>query len=1103
MTGCRYSKFNKVMNFSKMKTLFCFCLLYIMLLSCGRFSGGNFRKLSPSRTGIHFLNELIENDTLNYTKFPYMYMGGGVSIGDINNDGLDDIFFTGNLVPNKLYLNKGHMKFEDISSAAGITGNHQWFTGSTMADVNNDGWLDIYVCVSAKYQPSDNLLFINNHDNTFTESAKAYGINDKSSSVQATFFDYNNDGLLDLYVANYPIVLVSQGAEFYRDKIKENKYEESGHLYRNDGNLTFTDVTDTAGVRNFGMSIGVVAADFNNDGWKDLYVSNDFNPPDFLYLNKGDGTFSESLKECTFQTSIFGMGIDAADINNDGLLDLFQIDMTPPGHYRRTVNVIPMRQETFDNSLTYGFHYQYMQNSLQLNNGVFDNKPVFSNIALMAGTAYTDWSWGGLFIDMDNDGLRDLFVSNGVLKDINNQDILASPGSEMYFRKQKAEYRPELFPCTPVPNFAFRNNGDLTFSNKSLPWGFEEPTLTNGISFSDLDNDGDLDLVMSNVNKVSAVYENRVAGKDNHYLEIKLIGPVHNPFGLGGIVFARTGKVSQKQELTLTRGYQSSLPPVIHFGLGKNQVIDEIRVIWPDGREQSLQNIKADMMISLRYEDAAKGDSMPATIPGFRDITAVSGIDFVHREDNFDDFKSESLLPYRISRQGPALAAGDVNGDGLEDFFVGNGSGFEAACYIQTKRGAFEKLDGPWVTDSKFEDTGAMMFDADGDNRTDIYVVSGGNKIRNEDEYNDRLYLNTTRGFIKSNALPAIKKSGKCVCAADIDGDGDMDLFAGGRLIPGKYPQPASSYILRNNGLKNGQLKFEDVTADVAPGLMNAGLVTDAMWIDFDEDGDTDLIIVGEWMRIRFFENNSGKFTEVTDKLGFHNTTGWWNSIHGTDVDQDGDIDFIAGNLGLNYKYRSDQSFEIFSNDFDLNGRNDIVLAFQENGVRYPANGFDATVGQIPVIGQRYLTFDAFAKATLEDIYGKKILDASLSYKVNTFGSVWIENKGKGKFLIHDLSNRAQLSSINDIADISFMGKSFVIGGNLYNSEVQTPRNDASVGLVMKYDKDSGMYAVPPSESGLMVKGQVSHILQIKLATGKNALVFGINGEALKLIEIE
>jgi hypothetical protein len=1081
--------------------LFVFSLLFC---SCGNASKKTFKKLSPSRTGIDFLNELVENDTLNYTKFPYMYMGGGVSVGDINNDGLDDIFFTGNLVECQLYLNKGNMKFEDISSTAGVKGNHQWFTGSTMADVNNDGWLDIYVCVSAKYQPSDNLLFINNHDNTFTESAKAYGINDKSSSVQATFFDYNNDGFLDLYVANYPIVLVSQGADFYREKIKENKLEESGHLYRNNGNLTFSDVTDEAGVRNFGMSIGVVAVDFNNDGWKDLYVSNDFNPPDFLYLNNGNGTFSEVVKECTFQTSIFGMGLDAADINNDGLLDMFQIDMTPPDHYRRTVNVIPMRQETFDNSITYGFHYQYMQNSLQLNNGIFDNKPVFSNISLFAGVAYTDWSWGGLLMDMDNDGLKDLFVSNGVLKDINNQDILPAPKSGMYFQKQKTEYRPELFPSTPVPNYAFRNNGDMTFTDKSVSWGFTEPTLTNGLSFSDLDNDGDLDLVISNVNKVSAVYENRVADKENHYLKIKLTGPEHNPFGLGTIVFVRTGKVTQKQEFTLTRGYQSSVSPVIHFGLGKSQVIDELKVIWPDGMQQTLQQIKADQLISLKYGEAAKGDTVPAALPHFRDITAATGIDFVHREDSLDEFKSEPLLPYRYSKQGPALAAGDVNQDGLDDFFAGNGSGFESALYVQTPQGTFKKQDGPWTGDVKHENTGALMFDADGDHRTDIYVVSGGNDIlKGEDYFADRLYLNTSKGFIKSKAVPALKKSGKCIRAADFDGDGNTDLFLGGRIVPGKYPAPANSYILRNNGKKNDQLKFEDVTAAVAPGLMNAGLVTDAVWEDYDKDGDPDLIIVGEWMKIRFFENNKGVFKEVTDKLGMQNTTGWWYSIHAADVDKDGDMDFMAGNLGLNYRYRADQSFEIFSNDFDLDGRQDIVLAYKENGIKYPVNGFDATIRQIPVIGQRYMSYAEFARATLENIYGKKILEASLSYTVNTFASVWIENKGDGKFITHDLPNWAQFSSVNDIAELDYKDKSYVVAGNLYDSEVETPRNDASVGLIVSYDKKSGLYAIPPSESGLMVRGEVRRIIPIKLATGKNALLFGINDSGLKLIEME
>lgn len=1088
----------RTINFTVILTLTLF-----LLNTCGKYSGETFKKLSPAQSGIRFFNELIENDTLNYTKFPFMYMGGGVSIGDINNDGLDDIFFTGNLVPNKLYLNKGNLHFEDISEKAGIEGNKQWFTGATMADVNNDGWLDIYVCVSAKYQPSDNLLFINNKDNTFTECAESYGINDKSSSVQATFFDYNNDGLLDLYVATYPIVLVSMGAEFYRDKMKENRFEESGHMYRNNGDQTFTDVTDEAGVRNFGMSIGVVAVDFNNDGWKDLYVSNDFNPPDYFYLNNKDGTFSEVLRECTFQTSIFGMGLDAADINNDGFMDICQIDMTPPGHSRRMINVIPMSQPTFDNSIGYGFHYQYMQNSLQLNNGIFNGKPVFSNIALLAGMAYTDWSWGGLLIDLDNDGLKDLFVSNGVLKDINNQDILGTPRSDMYFIKQKTEYRPELFPSTPIPNFVFKNNGDLTFTNKNNSWGFNEPNLTNGLSCSDLDNDGDLDIVINNVNKMSSVYENRVAGKNNHYLKIRLNGPDNNRFGLGSIIQIRSGSTFQKQELTLTRGYQSSLSPVVHFGLGKDDTVSELQIIWPDGKQQIIHNVQGNQTIILDYTDASDEDFPANETIVLKDITSDSGIGFIHHEDSYDDFESESLLPYRLSRQGPALAAGDVNGDGLDDIFAGNGAGFKSSLYMQSDDGIFRELDGPWQNDSIYEDTGALLFDADGDGRTDIYVTGGDYRdYKTDDYYHDRLYLNTAKGFIKSNALPQMRISGKCVAFADFDGDGDQDIFTGGRFLPGKYPHPGTSYLLLNNGAKGEALKFEDVTESRAPDLRNAGMVTDGLWDDFDGDGDPDLILVGEWMKISFYRNDKGNLSDVSDEMGFANTVGWWYSIKATDIDGDGDRDLIAGNLGLNSRFRQEQNPEIFAYDFDVNGKEDVVMGYTIDQARYPANSFNATLRQIPVIGQRYRTFNEFSRASLEEIYGKHILAESYSARVNIFSSIWMEKTGKSEFIIHPLPVDAQVSSINAIAETEFKGrKSLVIAGNLYNTEVETPRNDASVGLILQYQDNSGIIALQPYESGLMIRGEVKKVLPVTLAGGRQALLFGINNDALKLIE--
>jgi hypothetical protein len=1092
----------------KFKGLILLFMLALIQVSCLDLSKKSFRKVPPSITGIRFLNQLIENDTLNYTIFPYMYMGGGVSVGDINNDGLDDIFFTGNLVPNKLYLNTGNMRFKDISSDAGIEGSGQWFTGSTMADVNNDGWLDIYLCVSAKYPPTRNLLFINNGDNTFSEEAEQYGIDDRSSSVQATFFDYNNDGLIDLYVANYPIVLVTMGPTYYHEKMRENNYYESGHLYRNNGDGNFSCVTREAGVQNFGMSIGIVAMDFNNDGWKDLYISNDFNVPDYFYLNNRDGTFRDVVREATFQTSIFGMGLDAADINNDGYIDLFQIDMTPEDHYRAMVNVAPMSQQTFDLSLEYGFHYQYMHNTLQINNGIFDHIPVYSNISILAGLAYTDWSWGGLFADLDNDGSKDLFVSNGVLKDINNRDALAVSSNRIYFREQK-EYTPDLYESTPLKNYAFRNNADLTFDDKTDSWGFDERTLSNGFAYGDFDNDGDLDLVISHVNAISAVYENRVVSKKHHYLKIGMKGPLSNPFGLGSVVSARTGNVRQTQELTLSRGYQSSVPPYIHVGTGQHTMVDELTITWPDGKEETLFNVDADQTLVMNYTEAKFRESTDTThFPVFKDITASRGIDFLHREDDYVDYQYEPLLPHLNSRMGPGLAVGDVNGDGLDDFYIGNAKGSPGQMFLQEENGRFVKLPGPWEKDSVFEDTGALLFDANGDGKMDLYVVSGGNEAQAERGfYRDRLYLNSDNGFFSSpESLPEeLDQSGKCVRAADYDQDGDLDLFVGGRLNPGKYPAPADSYLLENNGKVGSEVRFENVTPDKAPEFVELGMVTDAVWYDFNWDGTPDLIVVGEWMNICFFENNRGVFNEVTNKLGFEETVGWWFSIQPGDVDGDGDEDLIVGNLGLNYRYQSteDEHFDIFLNDFNLDGKQDIVMAYSEEGRNLPLKGLNASSRQIPVLRMRFEGHEHFASSTLEEIYGEQMLDASLHYRVNTFAHQWIENRGRNGFKMHRLPNRAQISSVNDVVSVNYNGEgpAFIVAGNLYNSEAETPRNDASVGLVLQMDSAGALNAIPPSESSLMIRGEVKVIERIGLVSGNEGLLFGINNDSIRLYE--
>jgi hypothetical protein len=802
------------------------------------------------------------------------------------------------------------------------------------------------------------------------------------------------------------------------------------------------------------------------------------------------------------------MGVDAADINNDGLIDLFQIDMTPEDHFRRMVNVIPMSRETFYRSLDYGFHYQYMQNSLQLNNGIFNNIPSFSNISLFAGVAYTDWSWGGLFMDLDNDGNQDLVVTNGVLRDINNRDIMDNPRENMYF-KSKEVYRPELFPSTPLKNYVFKNNGDFTFTNKAEIWGFKEPTLSNGNSFGDFDNDGDLDLVINNINEISYLYENKVVNKNTHYLKIKLAGPATNLFGLGSIVEAETGNITQRQELTLTRGYMSSVSPIIHFGLDNNEIIDKLTITWPDGKQQELKHVEADRTLILNYTDAVIPEKEePAKKSSFIDITKQSGITFLHREDKYDDFEYEPLIPYKNSQMGPGLAVGDVNGDGLDDFFVGNGKGFNGAMYVQTEKVTFEEMPGPWISDSLYEDTGALLFDADNDGRLDLYVVSGGNsESENGEYYQDRLYLNTEKGFIRSkNCLPAdLHKSGKCIEAADYDKDGNPDLFVGGRIVPGKYPSPANSYILRNNGRTGDDLTFENVTEKIAPGLFNLGLVTDAVWDDFDGNGSVDLIVAGEWMKIRFFANTPDGFIDVTDKSGIAETEGWWNSLYSCDIDGDGDNDYLAGNLGLNYRYKtsSKEPFELYTNDFDLSGTSDIVLGYWEKGVNYPVSGFDASAMQIGVIRLRYQGYEEFARATLQDIYGEKMLKASSHYKASTFTNSWIENAGNGIFKMHKLPNRAQFSSINDIAEMKTEngGKAFIVAGNLYGSEVETPRNDAGVGLVIKTDSMGEIQVLPPDESSLFIKGEVKVIRNIKLASGRDAFLFAINNDSLKLLE--
>ncbi|WP_111708801.1 FG-GAP-like repeat-containing protein [Lutibacter citreus] len=1091
-----------------------FLLIILAFVSCEtkKTEGNNtttFISLNADQSGVNFSNNIVENDTLNYFKFPYLYMGAGVSIGDINNDGLSDIYFTGNMTPNKLFLNKGDMKFEDITKKSGTQGDSRWYTGTTMADVNNDGWIDIYVCSGGKFGSSKNQLFINNTDGTFTEKAEEFGIADGSASIQATFFDYDNDGFVDLFVGNYPHVQVSQGNAYYRVKMDDNLDYESGHLFKNNGNGTFKDVTREAGVQNFGMTLGVVASDLNNDGFQDLFVSNDFNVPDFIYLNNGDGTFKESVKEATNQISMFGMGSDAADFNNDGLIDIVQMEMTPSTHKRSKTNMASMNPERFYEGVNFGFHYQYMQNSLQLNNGTYNNVPIFSNIARIAGIHATDWSWGALFADFNNDGLKDIIITNGMMRDVNNNDINDEFSSKSFFGKTNhLDYL--KYPSTPLDNYVFKNNGDFTFSRVNDEWNLKYVGFSTGASYADLDNDGDLDIVINNLGDVASVFENKTETTNKNYLDIKLIGSESNPLGLGTKIVIKTGDEVQKQELTLTRGFQSSVDAKIHFGLNNVTKVDEVKVVWPKGEEQIISNVNSNQELKVNYKNALEVNRYKEVITHkFEDVTTLKGIDFKHTENSYNDFKFEPLLPHKNSQFGSGVTVGDVNGDGLEDFFVGNATGSSAAMYIQNIEGKFTIMNGPWEQDAQYEDMEVLLFDFDNDNDLDLYVVSGGNDKRKEESFfQDRIYINTQNGFVKGDkVLPSIIFSGLMVSPGDFDKDGLTDLFVGGRIIPGKYPFPAKSSILKNNGGKDLDLRFVDVTNQVLLELNEAGLITSAIWDDFNNDGTLDLIIAGEWTPIRFFKNTNGSFKEKTEEFGFEKSTGWWYSLKKADLDGDGDNDYLAGNLGLNYKYKASEKvpFEVFANDFDENNSMDVVLSYKKEGTQLPLRGRECSSQQVHAIKVRFKTYEAYANADLQEIYGEQMLEKSLHYSANTFANYWIENKGDGIFKMHKLPQRAQLAAINKFEVFDYNGDEYpdiLLAGNIYGSEVETPRGDASLGLVLTGTGNKVFNVVTPSESNLFVKGDVRGLAPIKINNNStDAYLFSINSEYLKLIQ--
>ncbi len=1072
--------------------------------------------LSPDDTGIRFRNDLVEdlkNNIFTYTNF---YNGGGVAVGDINNDGLVDVYLSANRNTGKLYLNKGSFKFKDITQGSGLDTLSGWKTGVTMVDINQDGLLDIYICRSGRTRPKlrGNLLFVNNGDLTFTEAGQAYGLDDWGTSNQATFFDYDLDGDLDMYLLNHAIDPVRKIFKNFHDT-DINRY--TGDKIYNNHHGYFTEVEEFIGINRskLGAGLGVAIVDFNNDMYPDIYVCNDFAGRDYLYLNQCDGTFSERALQSMEHISYSSMGNDAADIDNDGWQDLFVLDMRSSTNYGRKTNMASMNVEAFNLLIDLDGHRQYMRNSLQLNNG----NETFSDIAPMARVTSTDWSWSPLFVDLDNDGYKDLFISNGMRKNTNNKDYISYKEFRIDAESKKPNPDHETMvwdilnklPTEKVVNQIFKNRGGIVFEKYNETWGVTASSYSNGAAYADFDNDGDMDFIFNNIDHEAHVYRNNASQiNENHFVKVKLHGNTSNLNGIGAKVMIQTANGKQFLEQQVSRGYQSSVDFTLHFGLGQSDVIDMLKVTWPDGKRSELINVEADQLIEVDYSRATISTQLDANkqIP-FADVTIAYRLNHKHIENEYDDFKREVLLPHKMSTFGPALCVGDINKDGLDDFFIGGAMGYEGAVYTQHPDGSFTKTQQQDIfSDKRQEDVDAQFFDADDDGDQDLYVVSGGNELpAGDDYYQDRLYYNNGKGnFTKSrDALPSIKASGGVVRADDFDADGDLDLFIGGRLDPGHYPKPGRSYLLEN---VNG--KFKDVTALHTKELEYPGMVTDAIWSDYNGDGSRDLILVGEWMPISIFQNISGKLKKIGGESALNSSDGWWFSIAEGDVNKDGRMDYIVGNLGENYKYKAEPGapFKLFSNDFDNNGSLDIVLSYYENDTLYPVRGKECASEQIPSLKRKFNDYDSYGSATLDDIYDPSSLEKSDLLEAKTFASSLLINTTNG-FELKRLPNIAQISAVFGIIYDDFDHDGFediVMAGNLYNSEVETPRNDSGQGLFLKGNGKGEFQPVRGYDSGLYIPGDVKKLKAIRLGKGSTArkgIIAGINNNFIKLVSTQ
>jgi enediyne biosynthesis protein E4 len=1099
------------------KTYFVFLLIFFVFSCKPEEKKGEqlFSLLPSSSTHVDFKNQLTETEKSNIIEYLYFNNGAGVAAGDINNDGLVDLYFTSNQNSNKLYLNKGNFKFEDITESAGVGGTGDWKTGVTMADINGDGLLDIYVCQVGNYKNlhGKNQLFINQGNLTFREQAHEYGLDFQGFSTQAAFFDYDNDGDLDMYLLNHSV----HTSRSYGDVLLRNEHDSlaGDRLYRNDienGKRVFHDATTEAGIYNsqIGYGLGVNVCDINNDGYPDVYVSNDFHENDYLYINNKNGTFSEHLTDFIGHTSRSSMGNDVGDINNDGLLDIIVLDMLPDDEKIRKQSGGEDDYDLTALKLKYGYNHQFVRNTLQLNMG----GGMFSEIGQLAGVSSTDWSWSPLFCDVDNDGWKDLFITDGIYRRANDLDYVKFltggnrnfPSGDNRSKSDKDLY--EKMPLYPNIIHIYKNNGDLTFTNMAKEWGINSRAFSNGSTYADLDNDGAPDLIVNNINSKAFIYRNNSRKNlPNHYLSVGLRGKGMNTHGIGARVTIYADGKQQVSEQYPTRGFLSATSEVLHFGLGSAGKIDSLIVRWPDLSEQLIVNVPVDTLINLYIQNAHyKASSQNPTNEKeklFSPVT-IPGLSYRHKEDEWVDFYREKLIPHSLSSEGPALAVGEVNGDGLQDIFIGGAKGQPAAIFIQQKDGSFRSLSVPVLAKETYlDDINALFFDADGDGDQDLYIVRGGNEMNAGNPLlTDLLLINDGKGGFTRGDLPVMMHNGSCVLPFDFDGDGDIDLFVGSRSVPGAYGLSPDQYLLENDG--HGH--YKDVTAEKAPQLREIGMVTDASLIDYDGDGDQDLLVSGEWMKVYLFRNDKMHFTDITDSAGLEETSGWWNCLHVADVNGDGYPDIIAGNLGLNSVLKASvkEPVEMYINDFDNNGSPDQVICSFQNGISYPVASLDELSAQIDGLDKKYQKYADFGGKTVYDIFGKKAIDQSILKKAVLFESCLFLNNGKGTFKIQKLPVQAQFSTVRGITTDDFERKGkqdIVLVGNDYAVRPSYGRYDASYGWCLLPEKDNKWEVLMPVTSGLKVTGDARKVAQIEIK-GKHYLLAAVNNGDLQVFLI-